>query len=53
MIMLGVSADYPPGLLLGFPHSRSVFAGSEGNVHFLNNRALAFLNGCLVFLSFP
>ena len=35
MIVLGVSDDYPPGLLLGFSHSESVFAVSEGNFHFL------------------
>ena len=40
MIMLGVSDDYPPGLLLDFPHSGSVFAGIEGNVHFLSGACL-------------
>ena len=35
MIVLSVSDDYPPGLLLGFFHSKLIFAVSEGNIHFL------------------
>ena len=32
MIVLGVSDNYPLGLLLGFLHSGSVFAVGEGSV---------------------
>ena len=51
MIVLGVSDDYVPGLFLGFPHSRSVFAVSDGNVHFLPGAC--FFNWLSGFLSFP
>ena len=55
MIVLGVSDEYPPSLLLDFPHSESVFAVSEGlsQETFIFFRALASLVGCLAFISSP